>query len=889
MAALRKPVLLGGVLLTLALSAFLIWLRVFTYNGSVMNGFIGYLMLPVFPLFIFGLVAVPCVMLRAGGRRNWLPNPSELLVVAAMLFLVSGLLDAGMATHIPKLMTVQEGMSRDSRLNLTRRDYAAALSLPSAGDLENAQRMARILDAKLGQPIADWTDAGLRKQVQTQLDTLKFQAEMTGKLGLALDPSRQPPATVMTSLHHLATGLAGLDQPVTIEALAGLDQGLLQDDQRKQALRSGLQTWIQQLEVDRVAIKGLLDGQNRMAYLVHDPMAIERERRLIALGAFLGSLPKSAPLKDQQKAIRDLLRTDLPYDFIPRLQQLWDQSLAGWDPPPSTATPAQLSAWNSRPVLDLDRIRQLLPALAPTTWRDWPASRMVGPLLAQGSLLLCGFLIMFGLIAFTFRQWSEHERLQHPLTQVPRSLVDWSSLRSPAFYVPVLVMVLFWLYQIGATGKQWHPLPPIKFGSTAAASMKDLYLAFGISKVDPGGRWCYEGTFGSLRIYPAVIAIAFLLSLDVGFSAWAFFFFGMIIMGWLYSAGLNVDFYKNYRKGGGGGGAMIGLTILVLWLGRHHYWRLLVSACTGRREADGIGVWGCRAVLLGSACLGWQLWAYGGSTQAAFWGACLSIALLIVFTITVARVIAESGFPTLQPPSSPQELMLGMGLPLYFPVGAMTMLGWLGQVFNGHEHAAGFFVQSTNLAEQGSRRTGRLLAGFCLLLLVMVGLVMVGSLVAAWCGPGVAPTTLSADNNLTRSLVGSYSPVLSLTEPDPDKLHIPWGIDMTQLWVLIGLGLVFVVVGLRRLWTGCILHPIGLVLAGAWPAMVAWGSLCLGWVIKMLVLRYGGVNLYTRLKVVAIGIIVGEVAGYALQRLLKLTYLWADWGIFQEYNGWPLG
>jgi hypothetical protein len=66
-------------------------------------------------------------------------------------------------------------------------------------------------------------------------------------------------------------------------------------------------------------------------------------------------------------------------------------------------------------------------------------------------------------------------------------------------------------------------------------------------------------------------------------------------------------------------------------------------------------------------------------------------------------------------------------------------------------------------------------------------------------------------------------------------------------------------VGVARLrWSGFILHPIGLLVCTSYPTSRLTFSFFLGWLAKLLVLRYGGQQLYRRLYPVVIGCILGE-------------------------------
>jgi hypothetical protein len=54
-------------------------------------------------------------------------------------------------------------------------------------------------------------------------------------------------------------------------------------------------------------------------------------------------------------------------------------------------------------------------------------------------------------------------------------------------------------------------------------------------------------------------------------------------------------------------------------------------------------------------------------------------------------------------------------------------------------------------------------------------------------------------------------------------------------------------------------HPIGLVIMDTWYANHAFASILLGWLIKVLVLRYGGSHAFRRTQPVFLGFIMGEV------------------------------
>ncbi len=58
---------------------------------------------------------------------------------------------------------------------------------------------------------------------------------------------------------------------------------------------------------------------------------------------------------------------------------------------------------------------------------------------------------------------------------------------------------------------------------------------------------------------------------------------------------------------------------------------------------------------------------------------------------------------------------------------------------------------------------------------------------------------------------------------------------------------------------GWFLHPIGLLVLQSWYINRVWVSVFLGWLLKVLILRYGGGQVYRKVSPFFIGLIVGDV------------------------------
>ena len=82
---------------------------------------------------------------------------------------------------------------------------------------------------------------------------------------------------------------------------------------------------------------------------------------------------------------------------------------------------------------------------------------------------------------------------------------------------------------------------------------------------------------------------------------------------------------------------------------------------------------------------------------------------------------------------------------------------------------------------------------------------------------------------------------------------------------------VAVILGMLRLrlwwWP---LHPFGYLAANCWGMHWYWQAFFVGWLLKTLVVRYGGLQLYRRMVPLAIGLLVGDQVAAGLRVLLTI-------------------
>jgi len=99
----------------------------------------------------------------------------------------------------------------------------------------------------------------------------------------------------------------------------------------------------------------------------------------------------------------------------------------------------------------------------------------------------------------------------------------------------------------------------------------------------------------------------------------------------------------------------------------------------------------------------------------------------------------------------------------------------------------------------------------------------------------------------------------------------------------VGGGLVTAALAVMRVrYVGWPFHPLGYVLSTSWTVMVFWFPMFVAWVVKSLVVHYGGMRLYARLRPLFLGMIFGEFTAAVFW-----TVIAALWNVPAPFFPWP--
>ncbi|MAE66962.1 MAG: hypothetical protein CMJ18_22105 [Phycisphaeraceae bacterium] len=515
-----------------------------------------------------------------------------------------------------------------------------------------------------------------------------------------------------------------------------------------------------------------------------------------------------------------------------------------------------------------------LPEGRPIPWQAW----IEGPLWSWGLLYVGLWLMMIGLATVVWPQWRRNELLAFPLLTVQQSLIqdpDEGRLvapvfRSASFWIAAAAVLLvhllrgFHLYspeRVPAIPFSWNLLP--------------LFNAEPLSHMPwhiPQG-----------RLFFLLVGIAFFVPTRVTFSIWATVVIagGYVMLGRAYVPDFAPQVIADYRSG-----ATFAVMIVVLWLGRSRWvavaQQLFSNPSDEPSRADRRGGW---MLLIGAAGLfAWLVWI--GRVQ-PWWAAVFTLSAFMV-CLVVTRIVAETGIPFIGLEQSSLVSIIGAHLAhakmlwllspasLFFSyvIGMVVYSGAQMSAATMATHAIGLDDESGGDRPRSSRRV------WILLVVLVAGLIIGGAatLHVAYHHAGSADASVVPLNWWhTRALLAANEGLLRVTEHEqsggaglpfdvnrfnhPDRLDLGFG----------HLGAGAIVAGI--LYWLCLrspawpLHPIGLVMIDTWFANRAWPSLFLGWLIKMLVLRYGGAALFERARASFLGLIVGEILAIAFWTL----------------------
>ena len=490
---------------------------------------------------------------------------------------------------------------------------------------------------------------------------------------------------------------------------------------------------------------------------------------------------------------------------------------------------------------DPNAIKWFYEGAPQTTGIPWEA--WVEPLGYWAVLILALYLVMISSMVILRRQWVERERLIFPLVQVPLEIAQGesrgqalgsffkNSIMWVGFALPVLVS------SFNALHVYFNFIPAIQLVSSVPILRNTLGLVFRLS-------------------FP-MVGFSYLINLDIAFSLWFFNTIAKLIRGVLGILGIgSIEKLGIYGAPSEpilahqGQGAMIALVLFGLWIGREHLGDVFRKAFRGDPTVDDSGeMLSYRAAVFtwiaGMVVMTIWLWRSG----LPLWVAFLTLVMAILIFVGLTRVVVEGGVAAAVGPMISSSVMVSaVGSTVIGPAGMVGMAYTYVWAADIRTFVMASCAHGLKLGEELGPRLRPLF--WCMLLAICVSLigsvVMILHLAYEYGGINLNGWFFGG---------GTLAPFDYITT----KLNAPTTANVSG-WVqtFIGGGIMALLVLARHTLLWWPLHPIGYPIGAVWLMDQLWFSIFLAWLLKLMIMKYGGPGLFRRARPFFLGLILGQ-------------------------------
>jgi len=475
-----------------------------------------------------------------------------------------------------------------------------------------------------------------------------------------------------------------------------------------------------------------------------------------------------------------------------------------------------------------------------------PLHAWIGPLIYRGIFLIALYLVMICSMAILRKQWIEREHLVFPLAVMPLEMIgrgdgQRSIFRSRLMWVGFSIP--FIIYSWNALHVYYHFLPELKLNTS--------FLLFNRS------------TSFRIKVIFYLIGFTYLVNLRVAFSLWFFSLLGNVQTGVLRMLGWSLGPREVCTASGPSVshqamGALIAFVVLGLWNAREHL-RNVFRKAFGRAEDvdDSDEILSYRQAVYGliAGTLVMIIWL---DMSGLDWYNCLFFLFgAFVIFLALTRVVAEGGTACVKSPLTPQSFVIhGLGNDILGSRGMASLLTtfpWASEMKTLVMASAANSFKMFDEVGVGKRRR---------IFPAMLLAIVIGMVTSIW-----VLLTLAyryGGLNLHWYIQGggdAFGHFIAGLMRNPSTTD-GWR------WIFTGIGAV-VMAGLmvmhhRFLWWP--LHPIGFAVGNTLPMINTWFSVFIAWLLKSVILKYGGARFYKSLRPLFLGLILGHVtvAGFWL-------------------------
>jgi len=482
-------------------------------------------------------------------------------------------------------------------------------------------------------------------------------------------------------------------------------------------------------------------------------------------------------------------------------------------------------------------------------WAVVPWGAWMVPLLSWTVLLLAAFVAMLSLMTMFRRQWVERERLTFPIVHLvmeiaggDRPAAALSFFKSGAMWAGFAIAAI---YNVMNILNAWNPAVP------AMGRGKDLGALF------------TERPWSAIR--PLTIAwrpenfgLGYLVPTDITFSVWVFYIALRLANVFQVAAGYDIAGFPFVQEQSFGSYLALGIFLIVV--AREHLGNVFRKAFTAVRSVDDTNEpMSYRQAAIGLVVGMGLMLVWTSAAGMALWTAVIYLGLFLLFSLVYARARAEAGaamvwlFPFYQH----KRMMISIaGSEPYQRFGGwsnLTIFSLLMFLSRGYfQSMMAYQIEATKIADE-ARIKQRTMALWLLVALVvgLAGAYVIHLQAYYMHGANILEGGTTQGGYRTRLATQEYEELSSFMRghKEPDRARTA----AAGVGFLVAAGLI----ALRSIFLRFPLHPLGFAMVTAYGYPL-WGPFFIVWVIKVLVLRIGGMGMYRRLIPFFLGIVIGH-------------------------------
>lgn len=518
-------------------------------------------------------------------------------------------------------------------------------------------------------------------------------------------------------------------------------------------------------------------------------------------------------------------------------------------------------------------------------------SEWTRPLIYWGPLVVLFSFTLIALAMMVHRQWAHHEQLSYPLAQISFSFIKreegkmfptvcYSRLFQGAF------LFVFFIQSI-RLGHVWLEdyIPDIK-----------LHWTMGWSTLFPVLKDARASFLNNGRLFFTIIGVCYFLASGTSFTMGAanFILAFFMVQFYLTTGKPMTDLDGEVARSGG----YVCFALILFWTGRNYYLTLLKQAfCLGdpKEKYHKESVLASRIFIVSFFGFIAVLYWMGLNLFVAFMFGALTILMFLVFS----RVICETGIPFLQTGWTPGIILAKLFGPAAIGAAPIVVIYWLGTILaqDPRECLMPYVANSLKIADDARVKLQNIMkwAMVVCIFALAVGFVAKLTNIYNWGASedgwsynkvsvkpfdsAVQDITFLSETGMMED--GSESNDSNVHDADYFKSKDPLGLKRLsnftfngRIWgfFLFGAAGVLILSMIRSRFNKWPIHPVMFLVWGTFPVKNVFYSFLIGWVIKELVVKFGGGRVYNNLKPLFSGLIAGELIAAAMGIIIGIVY-----------------